>query len=87
MVTDFGWGDIQVRWLLSQLGVPDDQGLEKSGMLPKETNGFGAVVQQQIKTELEPVKKDVALLQGQLERQTQLLTELLRRVASEPLRE
>ena len=85
MVKDFGWGDIQARWLLSQLGVPDDQALEQSGM--SKTNACEAVVQQHIKTELEPVKKDVALLQGQLERQTQLLTDLLRRVASEPLRE
>lgn len=77
MTKVFGWGDIQVRWLLSQLGMPDDQAPEQSDIVSKETKALEAVVQRHIKTELEPVKKSVATLQGQLERQTHLLTELL----------
>ena len=76
MTQVFGWGDIQARWLLSQLGVPDDQALEQSGIMSKETKALEAVVQRHIKTELEPVKQSMATLQAQLERQTHLLTEL-----------
>ena len=80
MVSGFGWGDIQVRWLLSQLGVPDDQVLADSNaeMLPKQhQQALENVVQRQIEAGLQPVQKDVVAMRAQLEKQSKLLTQLL----------
>lgn len=84
MVTGFGWGDVQVRWLLSQLGVPDELTIHKSSgdMVSKEAKAVEAVVQRQLELGLAPVQKDVAALQVQLEAQNQLLTKLVQQVAS-----
>jgi hypothetical protein len=67
MVYEFGWGDIQARWLLSQLGVPDDRALEqsKTDMQTAERKAVEAAVRRQITAGLQPVRKDLAVLQAQ----------------------
>lgn len=70
MASDFGWGDIQVRWLLSQLGVPDDHSPEHSSAetLSKEQQVVKMVVQRQLEASLEPVRTDMAALHRHIER-------------------
>jgi hypothetical protein len=75
----FGWKDLQVRWLLSQIGVVDDQADDRkeAAYIVKKKADMRRMVLDQVENALRPVAEDVDSLKAAVAAQTEMIRQLL----------